>query len=212
MSITIGEVKLLTATPKAWLEVAVRHVPELLSDHACCEKKAATMALNLMKHFYAYPDILSKLSKIAREELVHYEQVLQMHKKLKYRFKPKPACRYAKALWQEVDKSGPLALVDQLMICAIIEARSCERFAKLTPILPEPLSSYYDKLYQAEKRHATVYLDFARMLTEETKVMSRLNKLLQIEGNLVLMGESVFRFHSGVPTGCLVSEVGLISA
>ena len=204
---TIGEVKLREATPQSWLKVAIRHVPELLSDHACCEKKAATMALSLMKYFYAYPNILSKLSKIAREELVHYEQVLQMHKKLKYTFKPKPACRYAKGLWQEVDKSGQFALVDQLMICAIIEARSCERFAKLTPILPEPLSSYYHKLYQAEKRHASVYLDFARVLIEESKVMSRLDRLLQIEGDLVLMGESVFRFHSGVPTDSLAAEM-----
>lgn len=200
MQLSIESIKLACPTPESWLDYAVGHIPALLSDHACCEKKAASMAISLMKHFYAYPKILSKLSKIAREELVHYEQVLRLHDQLGYVFQPKPSSRYARTLWQHATKSGPDALTDQLMICAIIEARSCERFHLLAPRLPEPLSDYYQRLYQAEKRHAEVYLEFACAQVEAAHVLERLQRLLVVEGSLILSPESVFRFHSGVPT------------
>lgn len=191
-------------TGASWLTLAQQHIPELLSDHASCEKKAASMAITMMKYFHAYPKMLSKLSKIAREELVHYEQVLKLHDRLGIRFKPKPACRYARALWLKVDVEKNNRLIDQLMICAIIEARSCERFNKLAPILPEPLSSYYQRLYLAERRHAIVYLDFAREITNETHMQSRLERLLDIEGQVIMQVEDVFRFHSGVPSNRLL--------
>ena len=190
-------------TGAAWLALAQQRIPELLSDHASCEKKAASMAITMMKYFHTYPKILSKLSKIAREELVHYEQVLKLLDRLDIRFKPNPACRYARALWLNVDPEKSNRLIDQLMICAIIEARSCERFEKLAPILPEPLSSYYQRLYLAERRHAMVYLDFAREITNEAHMQSRLDRLLDIEGQMITQVEDVFRFHSGVPSKCL---------
>lgn len=199
MQLSIESIILPCATPEAWLNAAVSHIPDLLSDHALCEKKAASMAISLMKHFYAHPKVLSKLSKIAREELVHYEQVLRLLDQMHLAFKPKPSARYAKVLWQNADKSGPNVLIDQLMICAIIEARSCERFHCLAPRLPEPLSSYYQRLYQAEKRHAEVYLEFAQIFVDTQTVLERLHRLLQVEGQLISSYESIFRFHSGVP-------------
>lgn len=199
MPTVIGAIKLQQPTPNAWILAAQSQLSVLLSDHAVCEKKAATMALSLMKYFYEYPDILQKLSKIAREELVHYEQVLRFHKKMQWDFQPKPACRYAKTLWQAIERDSPYSRIDQLMICAVIEARSCERFSCLAPVIPEPLSTYYAKLYQAEKRHAEIYIDFAAQLVDYTVIQTRLDRILTVEASVVTAPEAIFRFHSGVP-------------
>ena len=175
MKLTIDEINLKDPTPEAWTSKATKSIPELLSDHACCEKKAAQMALSLMGSFHRHPDVIEKLSKIAREELVHYEQVLKLHKRLEIRFNPKPAGRYAKALWSGIDQSNQYRLVDKLMIAAIIEARSCERFACLVPVLADPLSNYYSRLHEAEKRHALIYLEFAKLISSDDVIQKRLN-------------------------------------
>ena len=163
------------------------------------KKKAAQMALSLSNSFHRYPKVLTKLSKISREELVHYEQVLKMHQTLGIEYRPKPAGRYAKTLWKAIDQTNQYRLLDKLMIAAIIEARSCERFACLVPVLSPPLSDYYDRLYQAEKRHALIYLEFASLVSDDETIKRRLNYFLQIEGQSISQPESEFRFHSGLP-------------
>ena len=199
MKLTIDAINLIEPTPEIWTNRAVKSIPELLSDHACCEKKAAQMALSLMSSFHRYPSVIEKLSKIAREELVHYEQVLKLHTRLGIRFNPKPAGRYAKALWSGIDQSNQYRLVDKLMIAAIIEARSCERFACLVPVLSDPLSSYYSRLYEAEKRHALIYLEFAKMISSADVIQKRLDYFLEIESECIMAPEAEFRFHSGIP-------------
>ena len=199
MKLAFDEINLINPTPKTWTSQAIKRIPELLSDHACCEKKAAQMALSLMSSFHRHPKVIEKLSKIAREELVHYEQVLKLHTRLEIRFNPKPAGRYAKVLWSGIDQSNQYRLVDKLMIAAIIEARSCERFACLVPVLPDPLSSYYSRLYEAEKRHACIYLQFAELITSSDMIKKRLQYFLEIENECIMAPEAEFRFHSGIP-------------
>lgn len=194
-----NEIKLKIATPQGWVERASRSIPELLSDHACCEKKAAQMALSLMSSFHARPEIISKLSKIAREELVHFEQVLNLHGRLGITFNPQPAGRYAKTLWAGIGQENRHRLIDKLVIAAIIEARSCERFSCLVPVLPTQLSSYYARLYEAEKRHAMVYLEFARVVSFEEIIQQRLDHFLEIDAQCIGTPEVDFRFHSGLP-------------
>ena len=197
---SIDIINLRCATPQAWLDRACDHLPELLSDHANCERKAAAMAMSLMKYFSHDVPVLNRLSKIAREELVHYEQVLGLMKKVNIAYKLVSASTYARDLWQQACADPEGRLLDQLIICAIIEARSCERFSCLVPILPEPLSSYYHKLYQAEKRHAIVYLDLARSRFDESVIATRLDHFVQVEADAMQKVTPHFRFHSGIPS------------
>jgi len=126
---------LLCETPSAWVEWALENPKILLIDHANCEKKAAATALNLMYRYVEHHDLLRMLSRLAREELRHFEQVIAIMKQREVRYPQLSASRYAGDLRKAVRKNEPGRLVDTLLVGAIIEARSCERFAALLPVL-----------------------------------------------------------------------------
>ena len=186
-------------TPEAWLKQSKGYLPLLLSDHAHCERKAAQAALSLMVSFTDNPSISMQLAKLAREEIRHYEQVLSYMKQLNIAHQNRTSCRYAKCLHAQGVKHGPTATVDKLLIAAIIEARSCERFQVLSSVLEEPLRSFYHKLWLAERRHAIVYVEFAKTQQSDIVVEERLQALLAYEANLIMQPEECFRFHSGIP-------------
>ena len=144
---------LIVATPEAWLDEACRRLPELLLDHANCELKAASTALGFL---YRYPDRLAlvlRMSRLAREELRHFEQVRALMDEMQVPFERLSASRYAGSLREAARKDEPGKLLDLLLIGALIEARSCERFAMLAPRLPEKLSRFYGGLLASEARH-----------------------------------------------------------
>lgn len=190
-----------TPTPDAWVSEACRRLPELLQDHANCELKAASTALGFI---YRYPErtaIASRMSRLAREELRHFEQVRKWLDEMSVPFAQVSASRYAGTLRRAVRQGEPQKLMDMLIVGAIIEARSCERFAVLAPHLPERLGKFYAGLLAAEARHFEHYLNFAR---EECAVgddafSQRLAELKEIEAELISAPDSQFRFHSGVP-------------
>ena len=123
----------LTArTPDAWFVAAPAHLPELLIDHANCEKKAASTALSMMYRYVEHPELLRKMSSLAREELRHFEQVLDLMADQGVVYEQITSARYAQGLHAEISKSEPKRLVDLLICGAVVEARSCERFAGLT--------------------------------------------------------------------------------
>ena len=109
------------------------------------------------------------------------------------------ASRYARGLLSEQRSSEPERLLDSLLVGALIEARSCERFAVLAPRLSEPLKGFYARLLSSEARHFENYLGFATELTDEASVADRLAELQAIETQLVLSPDPQFRFHSGLP-------------
>jgi len=120
-----------TSTPDEWLDVASERLPELLLDHANCELKAASTALGFL---YRYPDrtaLVQSMSRIAREELRHFEQVRSMMDEMDVPFERMSASRYAGGLRDAARRDEPHKLLDLLLIGALIEARSCERFAKI---------------------------------------------------------------------------------
>jgi tRNA-(ms[2]io[6]A)-hydroxylase len=188
-------------TPAAWIEAAARpeNLPTLLIDHANCEKKAASTALQLMYRYTEYPSLLHKLSRLAREELRHFEQVLAIIEKRGIAYPPLSAARYASSLREEVTRDEPGRLVDTLLVGAIIEARSCERFAALLPVLDEELARFYRSLLRSESRHFMDYLALARELRPQTDFDARLDCLLERERELIESEDREFRFHSGVP-------------
>ena len=190
---------LLCETPRAWVDWALQHPDILLIDHANCEKKAASTALNLMYRYVEHHALLNKLSRLAREELRHFEQVIAIMQTRGVAYPQLSASRYAGELRQKVRTHEPGRLVDTLLTGAIIEARSCERFAALLPVLDTELAAFYASLLKSESRHFTDYLKLARALSSEQEVTRRLPVLLLRERELIEGPDEEFRFHSGVP-------------
>jgi tRNA-(ms[2]io[6]A)-hydroxylase len=186
-------------TPAAWVEWALENQDTMLVDHANCEKKAASTALNLMYRYVDHHELLNKLSRLAREELRHFEQVIAIMKARGVAYPQLSASRYAGELRKEVRGNEPGRLVDTLLVGAIIEARSCERFAALAPRLDAELADFYNSLLKSESRHFTDYLKLARGVSSASEVESRLVALLARERELVESVDEAFRFHSGVP-------------
>ncbi len=195
------EAFLACETPAAWLETAVERLPELLLDHANCELKAASTALGFL---YRYPDraeLAQRMSKLAREELRHFEQVRSIMQERGVAFERLSASRYAGGLRDAARDEEPWKLLDMLLIGAIIEARSCERFARLVPLLPDDLAKFYAGLLASESRHFEHYLAFAKSEcgVDEALVDQRVDELLAIEAGLIAEPDGQFRFHSGIP-------------
>ena len=192
---------LANRTPDAWLAHARRHLPDLLLDHANCELKAASTALGLI---YRYPDqseLVQRMSRLAREELRHFEQVRKIMAARDIEFRKITASRYAGSLRAAVREAEPDRLVDVLIVGALIEARSCERFAALVPHLPADLARFYAGLLASESRHFEHYLAFARRQsgTGNDSFESRVDELRSLEAELIERPDTQFRFHSGMP-------------
>ena len=190
-----------TPTPEAWVAAASERIPELLLDHANCELKAASTALGFL---YRYPDraaLAQRMSRLAREELRHFEQVRSIMEEMDVPFERLTASRYAGTLREAVRDEEPEKLLDLLLIGALIEARSCERFAVLIPHLPDKLGKYYGGLLASEARHFEHYLAFARSECgiAAAEIDERLAQLKLIEAQLVTAPDPQFRFHSGAP-------------
>jgi tRNA-(ms[2]io[6]A)-hydroxylase len=184
-------------TPQLWIENALNNPELLLIDHANCEKKAASTALNLMYRYVDNFDLLNKMSRLAREELRHFEQVIAIMKRRNIEYRQITASRYAVKLREAVRPNDPDKLVDILIVGALIEARSCERFARLAPFLDEELEKFYLSLLKSEGRHFKDYLKLAETVASQQEVNERLNVFFAIEKQLIESPDSEFRFHSG---------------
>lgn len=186
-------------TPDAWIDEAIVRVPDLLLDHANCELKAASTALGFL---YRYPErgvLAQRMSRLAREELRHFEQVRRIMQDRQVPFRRLTASRYAGVLRDAVRDHEPARLVDMLLVGALIEARSCERFARLVPKLPDALAQFYSGLLASEARHFKHYIELARAEGGDRDVDNRLDTLKAMEARLVTEPDTQFRFHSGPP-------------
>jgi tRNA-(ms[2]io[6]A)-hydroxylase len=195
------ETILLAPTPASWVRHAAGHWRELLCDHANCEKKAASTALSLM---FAYPEdrrLAAALSRLAREELRHFEQVQRMMDTLDVPYVRQKPGRYGAGLRAVMRTTNPGRKLDLLLAGALIEARSCERFRLLVPNLPAPLAEFYAQLATSEARHFELYLDFAHAAApgNAQELEERLRVMAQREAELATAPDDVFRFHSGAP-------------
>jgi tRNA-(ms[2]io[6]A)-hydroxylase len=193
-------------TPREWLDLAARPESQLvlLTDHAHCEKKAASTAMTLMFRYVDRPELLNKMSRLAREELIHFEQVLALMEARGHRYDHMSPARYAGGLRTSVRTSEPGRLIDVLIIGAFIEARSCERFAALAPSLDDELAKFYRSLLKSEGRHYQDYLQLARDYAGEP-IDERIEHFRQIERELILAEDDEFRFHSGRPSAALTA-------
>lgn len=187
-------------TPDAWVTAALADQETMLIDHKNCEFKAASTALSLMAKYSSHVDLINAMSRLAREELVHHEQVLRIMKRRKISLRPVSAARYASGLRSLVRTHEPYKLTDTLVVGAFIEARSCERFEALVPHLDEELGKFYFGLLKSEARHFQGYLKLAYQYGDEKDVDETIIRVREAERELIESADTEFRFHSGIPT------------
>ena len=142
--------------------------------------------------------LLNKMSRLAREELRHYEQVLAIMARRDISYVYLGAGRYAGQLSSAIRTFEPFRLVDALIVGAFIEARSCERFAALSPWLDDELKEFYQSLLRSESRHFQDYLTLATTINR-APVADRVAIFAGIEQDAIESPDNCFRFHSGVP-------------
>ncbi len=189
-----------STTSPDWLPRARAHLDEVLLDHAHCEKKAAGAAIKLLFSYPHYRFLQEPLAELAREELDHFQQVLAVLDRRGIRYQTQKPSPYGMALHAEVRRDEPDRLVDVLLISALIEARSCERFQILTDglTLADPeLATLYRSLLACEARHHGTYLELAARLVERCALDARLEALARVEAEIIEEPCDRVRLHAG---------------
>lgn len=179
----MARVKWLAApTSPAWLEQAIAQPELLLIDHAHCERKAAGAALQLMFRYPSEVGLAAALSPLAREELEHFEQVLQLLQRRGAALRPLPAPAYGSALMAQVRKGEPERMLDSFLVAGLIEARSHERMALLAAHSPDAeLRELYGELLASEARHFGLYWLQAEGRYGREATVARLKQLALVE-------------------------------
>ncbi len=143
-------------------------------------------------------DLIDKMVLLIKEELHHFYQVLEIMDEYGVEYQSITPCRYAKGMLRNVKTFEPNALVDKLIVGAYIEARSCERFAKLAPHVDKRLGDFYISLLRSEARHYQDYLALAQEIAD-FDITQRVKEFGEIEAQLILSVDEDFKFHSGTP-------------
>jgi tRNA-(ms[2]io[6]A)-hydroxylase len=190
---------LAAPTPEAWYRAAAEQPEVLLVDHANCEKKAASTALSMVFRYEDEAPLVARMSRLAREELRHFELVTGLMARRGMAWRQLSAGRYAAGLRAVVRGGEPARLVDLLVCGAFVEARSAERFAGLVGRLDPELDRFYARLLKSEARHFEVYLDLARAHAGAAELDDRIAAFRAVEAALVTDPDPEFRFHSGPP-------------
>jgi tRNA-(ms[2]io[6]A)-hydroxylase len=187
--------KLASETPPEWTTRVLAQLDEILLDHAHCEKKAAGVALTLLFQYPERASFQAPLAALAREELSHFEAVLGVLAERGIPFRRQRPSAYAGRLRTAVSAREPERLLDTLLCCALIEARSCERLGLLAEALPDPgLARFYATLRAAEARHHGVYVELAGEVATRDVVAARLAELALHEAE-VLAAAREARLH-----------------
>jgi tRNA-(ms[2]io[6]A)-hydroxylase len=174
-------------TPTRWAEHAVENLPTLVADHAVCELQAAVFALSLVGMYPGSPVLVDRLSALAAEELRHFRKVSKEARRLGGNLPTKRRNFYVSAL-RAACRGGaePARGLDLLLVAALIEARSHERFTVLGPCVKDVrLRKLYAELAEAEARHGPVYLDLARAHAGEAAAAARLKELVKVEADAI---------------------------
>ena len=196
---------LASRTGSEWVDGALAALDEVLLDHAHCEKKAASTAINLIFRYAEHPALMAPLSALAREELAHFEQMLEVLRDRGIAFRRLHPTDYAKRLKEGCRGAEPGRLLDTLIVCSLIEARSCERMQLLAEALPaagEPaLGALYRGLLAAEARHHGAYVQMARDtgLFTEDEIRRRGEALARHEADALAALSAGPRLHAGAP-------------
>jgi len=189
---------LASDTSASWLPRALAHIDEVLLDHAHCEKKAAGAAVKLLFSYPHHRFLQEPLVDLAREELDHFRQVLAHLDSRGVRYETIRPSPYGMALHALVRRDEPERLIDILLISALIEARSCERFRLLADGIEDAsLIAFYQSLLACEARHHGVYVELAGRLAPSDAIEERLSELAAREASIIEKPCEWVRIHAG---------------
>lgn len=180
--------KLKLNTDPRWVNIAAKNIEDILVDHAWCEQKAASTGISMIIHYPEKTRLVDALTDLVAEEWSHFERVLLELRKRGFQLGRPRKDEYVVQLLAHVRKGGPRErqLLDQLLVSALIEARSCERFKLLWQHIADPeLSKFYYELMVSEAGHFVAYIDLAKEYCNAQEVEMRLQELLKIEGEIV---------------------------
>ena len=175
-------------TDPRWVDLAALSLQEILTDHAWCEQKAATSCISLVQRYSDKASLVNELMPIVTEEWGHFRMVVQELRKRNLELGKQRKDEYVNALLDFVQKGGAEEgrLLDQLLLCALIEARSCERFKRLSEGLDdEYLSRFYRRFMESEAGHYRTFIDIAREYVAEDIVWKRWQKWLDYEAGIM---------------------------
>jgi tRNA-(ms[2]io[6]A)-hydroxylase len=183
----------------SWLHQVDQHLDEILIDHAHCERKAASTAMNLMNAYTENRQLCREMTRIVEEELEHFELVLCILETRGIEFRRLASGPYGSSLNKLIRSSEPDRAVDRLLVASLIEARSCERFSLLAKHIRDRdalLADFYAGLFESEARHHTTYLQLAEQFASRPAVRSRLDQLSAQEAEIITQGSDLPRMHS----------------
>jgi tRNA 2-(methylsulfanyl)-N6-isopentenyladenosine37 hydroxylase len=184
-------------TSFAWVEQAVANLDIILLDHSQCERKAAGVALNMIFRYPSNAKMVRELTKIAREELEHFELVNQWLENRDIPLRPLQPPPYGAGLKLQIRSKEPERFLDSLLISGLIEARSHERLGLLAVHCPEPeLAKFYRSLMASEARHFGTYWVLADTYFDRDIVRQRLDELAFVESELLATLHPEPRIHS----------------
>ncbi|TAE00282.1 MAG: tRNA-(ms[2]io[6]A)-hydroxylase [Bacteroidetes bacterium] len=175
-------------TDPRWVNIAERNLEEILVDHAYCEQKAATTCISLIVNHAPNARLVEVVAPIVAEEWEHFQRVLAQLKKRGFQLGIARKDEYVEQLLKHVTKgnSENVRLVDRLLVCALIEARSCERFKLLWQNLEEvELKDFYYELMTSEAGHYVTFIELAREMMPREKVDRRWQEFLKIEAQII---------------------------
>ena len=182
--------RLQLPTDPRWVNIVEKNIEEILTDHAWCEQKAATNAITIVTVNNEYPDLVTDMLALAKEELEHFEMVHEIIKKRGLKLGAERKDKYVGELVQYMKQSATgsreSGLVERLLFSAMIEARSCERFKVLSEnIKDEELARFYRDLMISEAGHYTTFLGFARKYTDNIDIDKRWKEWIEYEGSII---------------------------
>ena len=171
-----------------WVNIAKKNLEEVLSDHAFCEQKAASTAISLIVSFPEYTELVKEMIALVEEEMSHFKMVHDLIIERGFSLGRDRKDAYVLKLLQFFPKGGSRTtqLVHRLLLAALIEARSCERFRLLSEHLEDKkLANFYRKLMISEANHYSLFLGFARQYGEIVEVNQKWNNLLEFEKEII---------------------------
>lgn len=175
-------------TDPRWVDIAKKNIAEILIDHAYCEQKAASSCISLIVLYPEKTELVETLTPVVAEEWEHFAQVLQQLRKRNFQLGPQRKDEYVEKLNQIIRKGGSREqqLTERLLLNALIEARSCERFRLLSKeISDQELATFYHDLMVSEAGHYKNFLTLAKRYAPESKVMDRWWELLDQEAKIM---------------------------
>ena len=175
-------------TDPRWVNLAQKSIEFILTDHAYCEQKAATSCISLIQVYSSKEKLVHALAPIVTEEWGHFRLVLAELQKRGLQLGRQRKDEYVNALLQHETKGGTEdnRLLDKLLICALIEARSCERFKRLSEGLEdEYLRHFYRRFMESEAGHYVLFIELAEHYSPKEKVRARWKEWLQIEAEII---------------------------